>query len=191
MGDIQKRGRPTIYSPEIAENICERLSKGESLRTICESKGMPHEATVRSWALDDVSGFSTQYARARDIGYDRMAEEIIEISDNTEVGVKTKTNEKGETETYEGDMIEHRRLKVDSRKWILSRVLPKKYGEKIENTGSPQVAIQVNNGSLDPATAQAVRLWAQRYAEVEGTSGNPEPILLGNEAHQEGGQPPV
>ena len=63
-----------------------------------------------------------------------LAEEMLAIADTPVLGVKIKTNEKGETETVEGDMIEHRRLQVDSRKWMLSKMLPKKYGDKIETT---------------------------------------------------------
>ena len=122
------------FNQATADLICQRLADGESLRSICRDEGMPSEAAVRAWALDDVQGFSAQYARAREIGYDRLAEEMLAIADTPVLGVKIKTNEKGETETVESDMIEHRRLQVDSRKWMLSKMLPKKYGDKIETT---------------------------------------------------------
>ena len=126
------------FNQATADLICERLAGGESLRSICRDEGMPSEATVRAWALDDVQGFAAQYARAREIGYDRLAEEMLAIADTPVLGVKIKTNEKGETETVESDMIEHRRLQVDSRKWMLSKMLPKKYGDKVamEHTGA-------------------------------------------------------
>lgn len=60
-----------------------------------------------------------------------MAAEIIKIADTPVVGIKKKTNEKGEVETTEGDMIEHRRLQVDARKWAASKLAPKKYGDKL------------------------------------------------------------
>ena len=133
------------FSQPIADLICERLAGGESLRSICADKGMPHESTVRMWARDDVQGFSTQYTRAREIGYDCLAEEALHIADTPVIGVKTKTNEKGEIETVEGDMIEHRRLQVDMRKWMLSKMLPKRYGDKVttELTGPNGGAVQV------------------------------------------------
>jgi Bacteriophage Sf6, terminase small subunit-like len=68
------RGRPSIFSPELADRLCERLADGETLRAICRDEGMPDERTVRRWALDDLEGFSTQYARAREIGYQGMAD---------------------------------------------------------------------------------------------------------------------
>lgn len=130
--------RNMAFDQATADLICERLAGGESLRAVCKEPGMPHESTVRAWARDDVQGFYTQYTRAREIGYDCLAEEALEISDTPVIGVKTKTNEKGETETVTGDMIEHRRLRVDTRKWMLAKMLPKRYGDKItaEHTGA-------------------------------------------------------
>lgn len=89
---------------------------------------------MRAWALADANGFYAQYAKARELGYLALGDEIIHIADTPVHGVKTKTNEKGEKETTEGDMIEHRRLQVDARKWYLSKMLPKVYGDKLETT---------------------------------------------------------
>lgn len=124
------RGRPSTYSADVASEICSRLAEGESLRAICRSEGMPAESTVRGWVIDNVDGFSAQYARARDLGLDCMAEELLEIADTPQSGVKVK-NADGRVETIEGDMIEHRRLRVDSRKWFLSKLAPKRYGDKV------------------------------------------------------------
>lgn len=125
--------RASSFTQEMADAICSRLAEGESLRSICRDEGMPTEAAVRMWALDDVQGFGSQYARAREIGYDRLAEEILEIADTPMQGVKTVEKATG-TETTTGDMIEHRRLQVDARKWMLAKMLPKKYGDKLETT---------------------------------------------------------
>jgi hypothetical protein len=124
------------FSQKIASVICKALSEGKSLRAVCEADGMPSESTVRAWALDDVEGFAAQYARAREIGYERLADEILAIADTPQTGVKTTTKASG-TETVEGDMIEHRRLQVDARKWMLAKMLPKKYGDRLqtEHTG--------------------------------------------------------
>jgi hypothetical protein len=122
-------GRPSLYSEELAARICERLAFGETLRAICRDEDMPSETTVRRWALDDVEGFSAQYARAREIGYHGMFDEIKDIADTPKEGV-TVTEKPTGTETRHGDMIEHRRLQVDSRKWMLARALPKIYGDK-------------------------------------------------------------
>jgi hypothetical protein len=60
-----RRGRSSTYTSELAHRICERLADGETLRAICRDEGRPDERTVREWAVDDVEGFSPQYARAR------------------------------------------------------------------------------------------------------------------------------
>ena len=106
--------------------------------------------------MDDFHGFSAKYSRAREIGYARLAEEIVKISDTPLLGEKktvkplTMRNSDGDIvptgefleETVTGDMIEHRRLQVDTRKWMLSKMLPKIYGDKqtLEHTGTLNVA---------------------------------------------------
>lgn len=144
-----------VHTPELAQAICERLATGESLRTICASEGMPPESTVRGWAIDDRDGFAAQYARARDLGLDALADELLGIADTPQLGVKTKETSDGKTETTEGDMIEHRRLQVDARKWYLSKLAPKKYGDKVtaELTGKDGGAIVIERRIIDPAVA--------------------------------------
>lgn len=119
---------------KFADVICQRLAEGESLNAICKTKGYPAESTVRAWALDDRNGFSAKYARAREIGYDRLAEEILAIADTPRTGTKSVSKATG-LEVTEGDMIEHRRLQVEARKWMLSKMLPKRYGDKLELAG--------------------------------------------------------
>jgi hypothetical protein len=136
--------QPVRHSPELAAAICLQLADGKSLRAICGADGMPTEAAVRSWALDDVGGFAAHYARARELGYERLGEELLAIADTPCVGVKKKLDEKGNVvETTEGDMIEHRRLQIDARKWMLAKMLPKRYGDRItqEVTGDLGVAV--------------------------------------------------
>ena len=61
----RSRGRPSAYSEKNAAEVCERLAAGESLRAICRDGHMPPESTIRGWAIEDYSGFSARYARAR------------------------------------------------------------------------------------------------------------------------------
>lgn len=102
----KRRARP-VYTPELAHKICRRLTEGETLREICQGKGMPGESTVRLWALDDVKGegdtegFAAQYARARLIGYHRLFDQILEIADTPQEGTVVKVTEKV-TETGPG-----------------------------------------------------------------------------------------
>lgn len=124
-------GRPTEFSEELADSLCERIADGESLRSICRGDDMPNKSTVFRW-LVEYPDFATKYAHARECQADSLADEIVLIADTPHPGVKTKTNEKGEVETTEGDMIEHRRLRISARQWTAEKLRPKKYGPKLE-----------------------------------------------------------
>ena len=123
-----KGGRPSTYNEEIAAEICARLSLGRSLRSICRDEDMPENRTVFLW-LAKHPEFVQQYARAREVQADALFDEALDIADTPVVGVKTVTKATG-VETTEGDMIEHRRLQIDTRKWIAGKLRPKKYGDR-------------------------------------------------------------
>lgn len=138
---MAERGRPSIYTEEIADEICRRLAEGESLRSVCRDDGMPAESTVRAWVLDDKEGFSAQYVRARDLYLDTMADEILEISDDgSNDYMATEHGEK-----LDGEHIQRSRLRVDTRKWYLSKLAPKRYGDKLamEHTGEDGAPLSI------------------------------------------------
>ena len=119
-------GRPSKYTDKLAIAICKRIAEGESLCKICEDDEMPSKSTVVGWTFkhDD---FYEHYARARQIQAGLMADEITDIAD-----------------TENGD-VQRDRLRVDTRKWYLSKVLPKVYGEKkaIEVSGVDGGPVQI------------------------------------------------
>ncbi len=120
-------GRPSTYTDEIAAAICERLSAGESLRSILRDEAMPAWGSVWRW-LRDKPEFAAQYARAREDQARCIFEEVLEIADTPMPGTIETTKEWG-VEVKTADMIEHRRLQVDARKWALARMMPKVYGD--------------------------------------------------------------
>lgn len=127
-------GRPTSYTVEVAAEICARLAEGKSLREVCRADDMPAESTVRLWALEDREGFSAQYARAREIGYQSMADELMEIADDGRNDWQLRMGEDGEgIPVLNSEHVQRSRLRVDTRKWMLSKVLPKLYGDKVEH----------------------------------------------------------
>jgi hypothetical protein len=128
MADEPKLGRPTEYTPELAHSVCAQLAEGMTLRAVCKVDGMPPESTVRRWALDDREGFAAHYAKAREIGYQSMADEVLEIADDGSNDTY-RTDEGAEATNH--DVIARSRLRVDTRKWLLSKALPKIYGDKI------------------------------------------------------------
>lgn len=155
---VKPRGRPSSYTPEIADLICSLLAQGGTLNEVCKREGMPSEVTVRTWALEDLNGFSAKYTRSRELGYLKMADEILEIANTPVIGVRTVNKPNG-TETTEADMIEHRRLQVDTRKWMLSKMLPKIYGDKIAvdhagSVGFDKAPVEELTGALNDLLAK-------------------------------------
>lgn len=127
----KRTGKPGAYTIKIGDEICERLAEGESLRSICQDRHMPSKASVFRW-IGQSQKFRDQYARAREAQADTLADEIIYIADNPVMGEKTKVTSDGKREVTTGDMIEHRRLQIDARKWYAGKLRPKVYGTQAE-----------------------------------------------------------
>lgn len=136
------------YHPDspAREEMMMRLAAGESLRSICRDTKYPAEAVVRRRAINDEE-FGSQYARARELGLYSMAEEIIEIADTPVKAEVTRIerapvldadgNEIGKIVEKEittiADDVAHRKLQTDNRKWTLSKLLPKVFGDRVEH----------------------------------------------------------
>ena len=125
----------TEFSQELFDRICERIAGGESLRTICADEDMPSQVSVFKW-LGKSDDLAKQYARARELQADAIFDEVLHIANTPVVGEKRKINADGTIEVTEGDMIEHRRLQIDARKWMAGKLRPKVYGDKLELHGA-------------------------------------------------------
>lgn len=121
--------RPSDYTQELADKICLRLSNGESLRHICLDEDMPDASTVHRWVLEDREGFYKQYAKAREIQAEQLFEEINELADTSVTDIV------GDDKS-DSARVQARKLQVDARKWYLSKVLPKKFGDKLDLTSA-------------------------------------------------------
>jgi hypothetical protein len=133
-------GRPSTYSEKTADTICERIASGRSLVDVCKDADIPTTTTVFKW-LGKNPDFADKYARAREAQADVLFDEILAIADTPAVGKKTKITSDGKTEETEGDMIEHRRLQVEARKWMAGKLRPKKYGDKLDIEHAGQVVM--------------------------------------------------
>lgn len=151
-----KVGRPTDYCDELANKICERLSDGESLRAICSDGDMPNKATVFKWLYLHPE-FNDQYARAREEQAETLADEITSIADeectmvkaNKHPGAKADDEDGNVEVVFDATAVARNRLRIDARKWVASKLKPKKYGEKMmladsdgNNLPAPQFIIQ-------------------------------------------------
>jgi hypothetical protein len=125
-------GRPTIYTDQLAAQICLLLSEGESLRSVCARPEMPSRSAVLDWIAAN-EAFASQYARARDHGLDVMADEVMEIADDGSGDYVTRFRQDGkEYEAVDQEHIARSRLRFDARRWYLSKLAPKRYGDRIE-----------------------------------------------------------
>jgi hypothetical protein len=153
---MENRGRPTLYTPEIAAAICEKLASGMTLREICKAPDMPHESTVRSWAMRDLDGFSTHYASARELGYHAMADELLEIADDGTNDWVERNDQENPGYQANGENVQRSRLRLDTRKGLLSKALPKVYGDKLaidhespKGTMTPIIQYQLPSNGRD------------------------------------------
>ena len=129
----KKMGRPTIYSEEMAKRLCLAIAtSSDGIRKICKNDpSLPAMPTIYKWLAEGNQDFIEQYARARALQAQILFDEIIEIADTPQQGViVTMKGKKRETRT--GDMVERARLRLDARKWALSKLLPRKYGERLD-----------------------------------------------------------
>ena len=137
----KKTGRPSKYTPEVAEEIAQRLSMGEPLRKICRDEHMPHWTVVYDWLAQD-EDLSLRVARAREAGYEAMAEETLEIADNFHLGQTEVLDDKGSKVTIE-DMLGHRKLRIETRLKLLACWSPAKYGNKVQLGGDPHNPLKI------------------------------------------------
>ena len=148
-------GRPSIYNPELAAQICEHIAQGKSLRTIAEMEGMPHQATIMAWLDGSHPDFSEQYARAREAQADKLAEETLLIADESSQDTYVDADGNVKTNT---EAIQRSKLRVDTRKWLASKMAPKKYGDKVAIGGADDLGpVQTVTKEMTDAE-RAVRL---------------------------------
>ena len=130
------RTKPSLYTEALATEILARLSGSEdvepqSLRSICAAALMPDESTVRFWVKEDREGFAARYAEARDYAIDHMAQDIIRIADDSHLDVVGTNPDTGKP-IVDGEAIARSRLRVDTRKWFVAKLAPKKYGDRLQ-----------------------------------------------------------
>jgi len=140
-----KGGRPSKYDPDIARMMCEMLSEGIPLRQICrENEGFPAWRTVYDWMKKDPD-LSTAIAHARDMGYDAMAEECLQIADTPQFGLIETHDDEGKKTVRKEDMLGHRKLQIETRLKLLAKFNPKKYGDKVVHSGDDENPVVIEN----------------------------------------------
>lgn len=123
--------RPSSYTEQTADLICLRLAEGLSLVKICEMDGMPDKSTVFRWLFKHEE-FRDKYAHAREHQAEAMFEEMLSVAYDGSKDWITKIGRSGvEYEAVNHEALNRSRLIVDTIKWCLARMSPRKYGEKL------------------------------------------------------------
>lgn len=144
----KKMGRPSGCTPEVTEEICMRLSTGESLVGICKDDHMPALGTVMGWFNGQHEEFSERYARAQAARSEYLMAELEAIAD---------------TPCKDSTEAQHRRLQVDTRKWIISKLYPRKYGDRVEQILSGDVKVEtITRTVIDPKIIDGSKLITER-----------------------------
>lgn len=134
------------------------------MRAICKADDMPAASTVCRWVIENVEGFTEHYTRARKLQAELLADELMEIADDGSNDWMQKTGADGETGGFalNGEHVQRSRLRVDTRKWYLSKVLPKVYGDKVHQEISGP-----NGGPIPVSRVELVALVGENGAKSE------------------------
>lgn len=137
-----KGGRPSKFNKALGEEICRRLAEGASLRRICrEDPEMPDVITILRWLSDGNTKharFCKQYEKARQVWAEAVYDELSEIADNGSNDFMDKNDPDNPGYKVNGEVVARSRLRVDTRKWQLARMNPKKFGDKLDVTSGDE-----------------------------------------------------
>lgn len=132
---MSKKGRPDNYTEELGDKICELLALGKSLRSICDIDEMPSQPAVYRW-IQKYEDFRKKYAHAREKQAETLFDEMLDIADD---GYNDWMTNKHGDEITNREAIERSKLRIEARKWMLGKLKPKKYGDKVEVEHSGEI----------------------------------------------------
>jgi hypothetical protein len=150
---MKKRRKVIEITPDIVEIVLSRVSMGETLRSLAKELGFD-EGTFRLRVVKEPE-LRTRYKTSREMQAEAWSDQIIELADTVKIGQKTKQLADGGIEISTGDMVERSRLQIDTRKWLMMRLHPAVYGEKVEQqiTGKDGLGPATFTIHLDRVTA--------------------------------------
>lgn len=125
------RGRPEIFTQDIADRICHQLMDGKSLRSICIAEDMPERTTVHLW-LHKKPDFFNQYTHAREIQAETLFDECSDIADDGSNDYRKIETNSGKKEIFDHEHVSRSKLRIDTRMAMIKRLAPKKYSDKQE-----------------------------------------------------------
>lgn len=157
------------YTDEKFEAICERIAQGETLREMCREEGMPRWRQVYRWIAEDDEkpveerkNLRTRFMRARDEGFDAIAEETLRIADDARNDWMEKYDKDGNNIGWQlnGEHVQRSKLRIETRLKLLAKWSPNKYGESVNLNHGGQVdnPIQMLIGQLNGSALKPIEL---------------------------------
>lgn len=173
----KRKGRPSKFSQQVADEICDHLAEGRSLRSYCAKDNAPRKSTVMRW-LREHATFRDQYAHAREDQAEVLADEMLDISDDGSNDFMMQKRGDTEVEVVDHDHIARSRLRIDARKWFAGKLKPKKYGDKVVNEimGKDGGAVQVETKDVtDVEAARRIAFMLGKAVGKQQAAKNVEP----------------
>ena len=152
------------------QNVLDLIEDGMSLSDACAQDGMPGRRTVTT-KIEADEEYRRKYARATSIRADRIFEEMLDIADDGTNDWAERSRADGSTYTeLDHEHVQRSKLRIDARKWVLAKMNPKKYGDKVEVSGPGENGEHGVNVSFDVS-----RLSTATLAEIIAASDAPKP----------------
>lgn len=140
----RKKPGPVYYSDEVAAEVLARLASGETLTKICKDEHMPSRRMIFSWVYrttSKIEPFATEYVKARMEALYGIADEMRDIADDASNDWTVDANG---NPIVDREHISRSKLRIDTRKWELSKLLASVFGDKVQHTGEDGGPMVVN-----------------------------------------------
>ena len=134
----KKTGRPSKYTPELAAEICERLSNGEPLRQICRDNHMPAWQKIYEWMARDAN-LSGAIAKAREVGQDAIAEDIYRLMEAPPERIESEHGSR-----IDSGYVQWIKAQADIKLKLLAKWNPKRYGDRLALAGDKENPIHID-----------------------------------------------
>ncbi len=155
-----KGGRPRVLTDADWQRVIDGLESGLSLRATCKRRGTPSVKSVLQRVTREREGFGERYAQAREIGLLQMEEEMLQMADGTEA---QETDPK-----LANAQVQRDRLRIETRKWVMSKMRPDRYGDRVALAGDSRGApIRLSNEDAAREVAMLLATAAARKVTAE------------------------
>lgn len=163
----------------IIEEVLKGIEQGIPLAEICRRDGFPDRRSIYFWMEDDAD-FASRFARARELGFDAIAEECFEIADDgTNDWVQRQKQDGSIDEVVNSDHIQRSKLRIETRLKLLAKWDPKRYGERqeIKHSGAVDLTAE-SDEALAKRLAQSLKGMPREAAVAFLTAKGIDPAVL-------------